>query len=63
MEPFENEESARFLFVIIFFLLFSFLDESSLDSVTGPECQQQCDQIWRFIGLWATFQSLWQRLI
>ena len=23
----------------------------------------QCDQIGRFIGLWATFQSLWQKLI
>ena len=23
----------------------------------------QCDQIWRFIGLWATFWSLWQQLI
>ena len=23
----------------------------------------QCDQIGRFIGLWATFQSLWQQLI
>ena len=23
----------------------------------------QCDQIWRFIGLWATFQNLWQKLI
>ena len=23
----------------------------------------QCDQIWRFIGLCATFQSLWQQLI
>ena len=22
---------------------------------------QQCDQIGRFIGLWATFQSLWQQ--
>ena len=22
--------------------------------------QWQCDQIWRFIGFWATFQSLWQ---
>ena len=24
---------------------------------------RQCDQIGRFIGLWATFQSLWQKLI
>ena len=24
---------------------------------------QQCDQIWRFFGLWATFESLWQQLI
>ena len=24
------------------------------------ECHHQCDQIGRFIGLWATFQSLWQ---
>ena len=24
---------------------------------------KQCDQIWRFIGRWATFQSLWQQLI
>ena len=23
----------------------------------------QCDQIWRFIGLWATFKSFWQQLI
>ena len=23
----------------------------------------QCDQIGRFIGLWATFQSIWQQLI
>ena len=23
----------------------------------------QCDQIWRFIGLWASFSSLWQQLI
>ena len=23
----------------------------------------QCNQIWRFIGLWATFQSLGQQLI
>ena len=23
----------------------------------------QCDQIWRFFGIWATFQSLWQQLI
>ena len=26
-------------------------------------CHEQCDQIGRFIGLWATFQSLWQQLI
>ena len=25
--------------------------------------QPQCDQIGRFIGFWATFQSLWQQLI
>ena len=24
---------------------------------------RQCDQIGRFIGLWAPFQSLWQQLI
>ena len=23
----------------------------------------QCDQIWRFIGLWASFSSIWQQLI
>ena len=23
----------------------------------------QCDQIWRFIELWATFKSFWQQLI
>ena len=23
----------------------------------------QCNQIGRFIGIWATFQSLWQQLI
>ena len=27
------------------------------------ECFWQCDQIWRFFGIWATFQSLWQQLI
>ena len=26
-------------------------------------CCDQCDQIWRFFGLWATFESLWQQLI
>ena len=26
-------------------------------------CCHQCDQIWQFIGLWATFQSLWQQLL
>ena len=25
-------------------------------------CVNQCDQIWRFIALWATFQSHWQQL-
>ena len=25
--------------------------------------QQQCDQIWRFIGLWPTFKCFWQHLI
>ena len=29
-------------------------------SCLGPD---QCDQIGRFIGLWATFESLWQQLI
>ena len=24
---------------------------------------QQCDQIWRFIGLWPTFKCFWQHLI
>ena len=24
---------------------------------------RQCDQIWRLIGLWETFKSLWQQLI
>ena len=23
----------------------------------------QCDQIWRFIGLWATYKRFWQHLI
>ena len=23
----------------------------------------QCDQIWQFIGLWASFKSFWQQLI
>ena len=27
------------------------------------ESCRQCDQIGRFIGVWATFQSLWQQLI
>ena len=27
------------------------------------EAWDQCDQIWRFIGLWATFKSFWQQLI
>ena len=26
-------------------------------------CCQQCDQIWRFIGLWPTFKCFWQHLI
>ena len=25
--------------------------------------RMQCDQIWQFFGLWATFSSLWQQLI
>ena len=25
--------------------------------------QMQCDQIGRFFGLWATIQSLWQKLL
>ena len=24
---------------------------------------KQCDQIWKFIELWATVQSVWQQLI
>ena len=27
------------------------------------ESKEQCDQIGHFMGLWATFQSLWQQLI
>ena len=27
------------------------------------QASHKCDQIGRFIGLWATFQSLWQQLI
>ena len=26
------------------------------------QCEKQCDQIGQFIGLWATFQNLWQQL-
>ena len=26
-------------------------------------CCEQCDQIGRFIGLWATFKSVWQQLV
>ena len=26
-------------------------------------CEDQCDQIWRFIGLWPTFICFWQHLI
>ena len=26
------------------------------------ESPQQCDRIWRFIGLWSTIQSQWQQL-
>ena len=34
---------------------------SKFGRVLAP--QVQCDQIGRFIGLWATFESLWQQLI
>ena len=30
---------------------------------TRQERCDQCDQIGQFIGLWATFQSLWQKLV
>ena len=32
-------------------------------SVESDLSANQCDQIWRFIGLWATFKSLLQQLI
>ena len=35
----------------------------SNDAVVTILGYRQCDQIWRFIGLWATFQSHWQQLI
>ena len=31
--------------------------------ITQPLTLEQCDQIGRFIGLWATFEGLWQQLI
>ena len=31
--------------------------------VEGKQADRQCDQIGRFIGLWAPFQSLWQHLV
>ena len=36
--------------------------EKSFQQSDGSD-QEQCDQIGRFIGLWATFHSLWQQLI
>ena len=29
--------------------------------LASQRASKQCDQIWRYIGLWATFQSLWQQ--
>ena len=33
-----------------------------LTNLWYPQCYQECDQIVRFIGLSATFSSLWQQL-
>ena len=30
---------------------------------TSMSALDQCDQIWRFIGLWPTFKCFWQHLI
>ena len=37
-------------------------DQHTVVQFTWVTCNQ-CDQIWRFIGLWATFKSFWQQLI
>ena len=42
---------------------FEMLMEKLAATDTDGRCHQQCDQIGRFIGLWATFQRLWQQLI
>ena len=40
-----------------------FLSAISRQSFSSKIASFQCDQIGRFIRLWATFQSLWQQLI
>ena len=56
-------------FSLSFFLPRNLLPFSLLDSFLSVRPQSlslhlhQCDQIGQFIGLWATFQSLWQQLV
>ena len=38
-------------------------DSENSPELVGWEFQVKCDQIWRFFGHWATFQSLWQQVI
>ena len=38
-------------------------NEGPRRSARAGRGNEQCDQIGRFIGLWATFQNLWQQLI
>ena len=39
------------------------MNRRQLNGVAGMRHRNQCDQIWQFFGLWATFQSLLQQLI
>ena len=43
--------------------LFLRQDKKSVTNSASEVTCHQCDQIGKFIVLWATFQSLWQQLI
>ena len=38
-------------------------NEGPRRSARAGRGNEQCDQIGRFIGLWATFQNLWQPIL
>ena len=44
-------------------LLFLILPYKTISAEINFLLLNQCDQIGRFIGLWATFSSLWQQLV